>query len=191
VIPNSVDVDYYFEKFPIEAIVLTGGNMLNPKLFGGKISKDPDFSDARDETEKRLLEIAIKKRLPVLGICRGMQFINVFFKGRLVVIKDEVKDHLEHVRSEHPIDILDDRLKKVLGNKIEVNSYHNFGVIESVLSKELKVVAESSDGVIEAIYHKKYPIMGIEWHPERKSPDDKSNKKIIEAFFNKELFWKR
>jgi len=180
VIPNiPKDVDYYFEKLPIEGIVLSGGNSINPELYGGKITDEKDISKERDATEKKLLEIAVKNKLPVLGICRGMQFINVFFGGKLKKVEN-------HVKVNHKVNFIDTSF----GNSAETNSYHGFGLTKELLSKELSLIAESEDGIVEALYHPSLPIAGIEWHPERESPDEEVNKKIIKAFLNREVFWK-
>lgn len=185
VIPNwTKDVDSYFKEFPISGMVLSGGNDIDPGLYGGKSEKGLTVSRKRDKIEKKMLEIAVKKRLPVLGICRGMQFINVFFKGKLTT---KVKGEIEHVAVNHNIIILDKELVKILGKDIEVNSYHKHKV---ELSSELKAFAQSPDGIIEGIYHPSLPIAGVQWHPERKSPNEEFNNKIIKAFLNKELFWK-
>ena len=185
VIPNTTeDISFYFDKLPIDGVILTGGNSVNPELYGGKLEEGSDASKERDETEKRLLEKAVEKKLPVLGICRGMQFINVFFKGKLVNVNN-------HVRVDHTIKITDEDAVKLLGEKAEVNSYHNYGVNDGVLSPELKVFAKASDGVVEGIYHPLLPIAGIEWHPERKSSNELINKKIVEAFVNRKLFWRK
>lgn len=188
VIPNcSENVSFYFDKFPIKGIILTGGDTIDPRIYGGEKNDDYNFSSDREKTERKLIEIAIAKKLPVLGICRGMQFINVFFDGKLIYVKESVKNLLDHVAKTHKIELLD---KLNLGHEVEVNSYHNQGVIEQVLGKGLNVFAKSPDGIIEGIFHESLPILGIEWHPERKSPNEEFNKKIIEAFKNKELFWK-
>jgi len=169
-IPNfpSKVLDYF--QLPISGIILSGGN---------DIGESPD----RDETEKKLLEIAIEKKLPVLGICRGMQFINVFFKGKLTDVEN-------HVKQNHRVDIIEN--KDFLGESMEVNSYHNYAVTSSVLSPELKAFAKiSNSDVIEGIYHPFLPIAGIQWHPERESPDEEANQKIIECFLQKRLFWEK
>lgn len=193
VIPNSSeDISYYFENFPISAVILSGGGDLDPKLYGGKRDSNIAISEIRDKTEKKMLELAIEKKLPVLGICRGMQFINVFFDGKLInYIKDNISEKIKHVRANHLVRITDKKTAKLVGEEFEVNSYNNHGVTSDTLSKELNGFAVCEDGVIEGIYHPSLPIAGIQWHPERESPDDKVNEKIINAFLKRELFWKK
>jgi len=92
----------------------------------------------------------------------------------------------------HTVRIIDEKTSKFLNKKkIMVNSYHNQGMDNNSLSPELKPFAISEDGIIEGIYHPKYPIAGVLWHPERKSTDEEINKKIIEAFLNEKLFWNK
>jgi len=193
IIPNSSkNVEKYFKEFPISAVILSGGNDVDPKLYEKDRKGLSSISIERDKTEKRLLELAIKNKLPTLGICRGMQFINVFFKGKLIKdIKGEMGKNHNHVKVDHQIDIIDDKSKMILGNKAKVNSYHNQGVNSETLSSELKVFAKSKDGIVEGFYHPTLPIAGIQWHPERKSPDEEVNSKIIDLFLNKKLFWKK
>ena len=190
-IPNSAkDVDYYFKKLPIEQVILSSGNDINPRMYGSN-EKGESVSADRDLTEKWILELAIKNKLPILGLCRGMQFINVFFGGKLINIKRDAQSKTEHVASNHKIKIANHYAGKLIGNSFYVNSYHNNGISQQTLSKELGVFAESGDGLIEGIYHHKLPIAAISWHPERKSPDEIANKKIIQAFLDKKLFWEK
>ena len=190
-IPNSSkEVNYYFKELPIKAVILSSGNDINPKLYNSD-EKSESVSIKRDSTEKSILEIAIKKGIPVLGLCRGMQFINVFFGGKLINIKNDAKSKIMHVASNHRIKITSKDAEKLIGNNFEVNSYHNNGISQETLSKELMAFAKSEDGLIEGVYHPNLPIAAIAWHPERKSPDDKINKKIIRLFLEKKLFWKK
>jgi len=191
-IPNtSKEIELYFNKLPIKGIILSGGNDVDPELYGEKIKKGLSVSIERDKTEQELLTIAINKKLPVLGICKGMQMINVFFKGKLLMnIKKQLDVAIEHVNINHPIKIVDDKAKKILGSSINVNSYHGQGITVDTLASDLEPFAIAFDGIIEGFYHKKLPIAGIQWHPERKSPDEKANAKIIKMFIEQRLYWK-
>ena len=189
-IPNiSTKISQYF-KLPIEGVILTGGNDINPLFYGDRVKNWPGVSNERDAAEKALLQIAIEKGLPVLGICRGMQFINVYFGGKLIRnIQENIGPHKPG--TDHEIKITDKNVKDFLGKeKYMVNSYHNQAVTEETKSGELKVFAEAKMGIIEGIFHPSLPIAGIQWHPERKSIDTNINEKIIKAFVKRELFWK-
>jgi len=189
VVPNSVSgVEYYFNSFPIEGVILSGGNDIDPELYGTVRGENDSFSVMRDKTEQKMLELAVEKKIPVLGICRGMQMINVYFDGKLVNLNENEKTHpIEH----HYVKVVDST-KEILGNESIVNSYHNFGVSKETLSPQLKMFATSKDEkVIEGIYHPDFPIAGIQWHPERSSPDSGFNEKLMKAFVDRELFWEK
>src|SRR3989344_6502584 len=123
-------------------------------------------------------------------MCRGLQFINVFFGGSLINIKQDYQSKTEHVASNHRINVIDQKTAKLIGRSFDANSYHNNGISDKTLSKDLRAFAKSEDCLIEGIYHPKLPIAAIMWHPERKSPNETVNKKIINTFLKRELFWK-
>lgn len=117
-------------------IILSGGN-------------DIGEYKSRDETERTLLGYAKERKLPVLGICRGMQFLAYYEGASLKPIKN-------HVRTRH----------LVLGHQTrEVNSYHNYAL--SQCPSNYEVDYQSEDGCIEGIRHKTLPWIGRMWHPER------------------------
>lgn len=190
--PNiSLLVDYYFDHFPIEGVILTGGEDIDPQWYGENIAW-PDISPLRDQTEKRILEIAIARRIPVLGICRGMQFINVFFGGKLVKdIREEITG--EHwPGQDHLLTITDEKMFSALGKReVIVNSFHNQAVTSRTLSPQLRSFAVAGHDIVEGLYHPTLPIAGIQWHPERKSPEEGINKMLVGAFKERKLFWKR
>jgi len=186
---SSNNVEEYF-KLPIHGVILSGGNNVNPKLYNQEPKYPSDFSINRDNTEKRLLEVAIKKKLPVLCECRGSQFMNVFFEGSLIQnLKEELNTN--HIAVTHQIKITDKEVSSFLGKtETKVNSFHGQGFTEKELSPKLKHFAIAEDNVIEGIYHPEYPIAGILWHSERDNSDKELDEKLIKAFISKELFWK-
>ncbi len=140
-------------------IILTGGNDL--QMYGGNAPE-------RDNTEKALLYYAVNKNIPVLGVCRGMQFINCYFGGTLKTVDG-------HVATKHTT---------VYNNeKTVVNSFHNYAV--DYIPSILESIAVSDDGIVEAIKHDSKNIKGIMWHPEREeviaNRDIKILKELIEG----------
>lgn len=133
-----------------------------------------DLSVIREQAQKQLLDIAIEKKLPVFGICQGMQYINKYFQGR---ISSTMKNH---VNINHKI--------MILKKEYIVNSYHHKCVYAEDLSKTLKGFAFSDDGIIEGLFHPSLPIAGVQWHPERSA--QKINLNLIDHFINRKSFWK-
>ena len=174
-------------------IVLTGGGDVDPGLYGGQTYGVGAISKERDRCEAKLLEIAIRNDIPVLGICRGMQFINVFFGGKLIAaIKDIDTKGVHGVPCKHDIRIIDDAFSQTLGNNaFQVNSYHNQGILQNGLGKDLEAFAiyEGLD-LIEAFSHLRYPIAGVQWHPERPGSSENLDRMLINCFINRTLFWR-
>jgi gamma-glutamyl-gamma-aminobutyrate hydrolase PuuD len=125
-----------------------------------------------------------------------MHFINVFFGGSLVQNIPDIDPLRIHVSPGiHNVKIIDDELLNELGSKsnesVQVNSYHNSGVLTGTLGKDLKIFSLLEEiNLVEGLFHEQYPIAALEWHPERKKPQDLLDKIITNAFINKTLFWK-
>jgi putative glutamine amidotransferase len=155
-IPNSVDAALTIcEK--VSGIVLTGGNDLT--AYGGDA---PD----RDETETALLDLAERRDLPVLGVCRGMQMIQHRFGTPLQRVQGHVAP-----RQRISID----------GRSVEVNSFHNFGAME--VHPPLMTWAIADDGVIKAVRHTGRRMIGVMWHPERREPFAADDVALFARFF--------
>lgn len=145
-VPNSPDsLEEAFHKISPEGILLTGGNSL--VRYGGDAPE-------RDQTDYKLIQLAEKQRLPLMGFCRGMQSILDYYGNQLENVDG-------HVATRH-------RIHGEIGT-FEVNSYHNQACKRLKEGGELKSLAESEDGVIEAVCHKSLPIVGIMWHLEREA----------------------
>ena len=139
---------------------------------------------ARDELEMRLLELAVVRRLPILGICRGEQLINVHFGGSLH--QDLKSFYVEdpEVRTILPRKIVlvqpNTRLSRVLGTKPRrVNALHQQAI--ATLGRGLVAAARDRNGIIQAIEHESLPfVIGVQWHPEY-LPQHKRQRAIFEA----------
>lgn len=164
----------------LEAIVLPGGVDLDPATYGepphprcGRI--DP----ARDRVELQLTRWAIAEGKPVLGLCRGIQVINVALGGTLWQdIESQLPQALKHDYSPtagfardylaHPVELAaDSRLRTLLDrDKLRVNSMHHQAI--RALSPELVATAVAPDGLIEAIEARAADrfLVGVQWHPE-------------------------
>ncbi|OQY98974.1 MAG: hypothetical protein B6D35_10630 [Candidatus Brocadia sp. UTAMX2] len=185
-------LERFLESIVPSGIILSGGGDVSPALYCGRVG-DEAMSDERDMIESELLEMAVTKRIPVLGICRGMQFINVFFKGGLVrdIVKISGEENHEPPCT-HKIAITDERLKALMGdeNEITTNSYHRQGILQEGLGKGIRAFAVHNRlELIEGICHEEYPIAGVQWHPERPRSSYQLDKILVESFIHKKLFW--
>tara|TARA_B100001057_G_C22863157_1_gene955430 strand:- start:847 stop:1485 length:639 start_codon:yes stop_codon:yes gene_type:complete len=152
-IPNNLNnFDEWQKYIKCEGYILTGGNDINHSR------KSKNTSKKRDKTEKAILINAIKNTLPVFGVCRGFQIMNMFLGGNIKRIHG-------HVANKHSIKV-DFEFKNKYQIK-NVNSYHQWGVPESMLAKALTPFAFDNQGNIEAAIYKSLNWIGIMWHPER------------------------
>ncbi|HEX3053195.1 MAG TPA: type 1 glutamine amidotransferase [Aggregatilineaceae bacterium] len=175
-----------------EGVVLSGGGDVDPARYEEKNTYSDLLVAQRDQAEVALLELAVEKRLPVFAICRGIQMLNVYFGGSLVQdIPAEIGRAVEHDESQHPICITDGRFMDLLGGRdLAVNSYHHQGITAERLARGFDVFALSEpDGIIEGIVHREYPIMGVQWHPERGGPSAAADQTLVRHFLQGG-FWK-
>lgn len=169
-IPNSLSsLADWLESTGIEGLILTGGNDL---------SDLPDASNAsldRDETEQALLAFAHQRKWPVMGVCRGLQMMNVWLGGRLAPVSD-------HVAVRHPVTPSPGADTCFLPYR-EVNSFHNWGITTEGLAQPLTPQLLSPEGDIEAFIHSSLPWLGIMWHPEREAPFSEQDTQLFNRIF--------
>lgn len=178
-IPNALkDPVEYVERLGVTRLLLSGGDSLGQLSHETQhieigstatSSREALFSmpTRRDLTETKLLEWALQKAVPVLGVCRGLQMINTYFGGGLTRSLHQCVLNEFHLSHLHTIYLL---REPFAGQKIIVNSYHDQGVLCTQLAPSLEVLAETPNGVIEALRHQRKPILAMQWHPERHSP---------------------
>ena len=147
-IPNDLRYFEVIKKKKFKGFILSGGNDLNIKK-------------TRIILENKILNLSKKEKIPVLGICHGMQIMNKFEGGNL----KRVNNHVQKYHKLH---------NNELDYPNKVNSFHEYGIKQ--LGRNFEIIAYSDDNQIEAIKHKKYNWLGWMWHPER---DKKFDKKLI------------
>ena len=176
-------------------LLLSGGGDIQPSLFG----EDPvpelvEVVPARDTMEMQAVEAALERDLPILGVCRGMQLLNVYFGGTLyqdlptqfggAVGHSQTAPWGEH---QHEVRCVEgSRLHEALAGcgPLRINSFHHQAVKE--LAPGFTCTAEAEDGLIEAIESTEHDwVVGVQWHPERhqaSATDDDPDIRIMEAF---------
>jgi gamma-glutamyl-gamma-aminobutyrate hydrolase PuuD len=144
----------------------------------------------KDKIEIRLIRHALRKRLPILGICRGSQLLNVVCGGTLYGdVQKEKKSRLKHIDFSH-YDAYRHWISVVAGSSLEkwyqrdrllANSYHHQGIRD--LARGFKPMAYSEDGLVEAYYdpNAKF-VVGLQFHPERMQEEAAGNWRIWKAF---------
>lgn len=171
-LPIDVDVEAIAGR--LDGVLLTGGTDIDPARYGA--DPDPellDIEEERDDLELRLLGSALDRGLPVLGICRGIQLVNVHLGGTL-------NQHApEHARFDVPAETAvhgvtlapDSILQDLYGARREVNSLHHQTVAE--VGGGLRVTATADDGTIEGL-ELGDTVVAVQWHPEmmRSRPTD-------------------
>ncbi|MER9877285.1 gamma-glutamyl-gamma-aminobutyrate hydrolase family protein [Mesorhizobium sp. M0195] len=171
-LPYREHVDDYLDA--IDGLLVTGGMFdIDPALYGQAARKDYVMKPARTDFERALIEGALSRAMPVVGICNGMQLLAVCLGGELVQnIPTEIDGALEHKPDQsasiahHRIEIsgTSRHLQMPRGEVHAVNSVHHQSVLPS---DAYQVLAVSPDGVVEALEKKDGGFaVGVQWHPE-------------------------
>lgn len=173
-----------------DGILFTSGEDVDPAFYGEPIKFESVHADrSRDEFEFDLLEKGLKRRLPILGICRGIQMINVKFGGTLYQdLKGEKElDHKQagsRRTTTHSVTVTepDSLLRRLIPASCRVNSLHHQAIKR--LGHGLKATAHSDDGLYEAVeLAEDYPFfLVVQWHPEELVGEHPEQLKIFQEF---------
>lgn len=169
----------------ISGLLLTGGGDIEPALYGQQRSpKTEPPTPMRDEYELEVCRAALGAGIPVLGICRGCQLLNVALGGNM---EQHVDNHVFNTprRADYIHDVYiteGSRLAAIMGGtQVSVNSIHH-QVVGSSLGRGLVVSAKSGDGLVEGIEHTGQFALGVQWHPEELAHKDKLQAALFSAF---------
>jgi len=155
----------YFERWQLDGLILTGG--------------DDPHDGVRAHTEAALLGMALQRDVPVFGVCRGLQQLQLHFGGSLVPCRDEA-----HVGRRHRVAFA--RSAAPLGEPGElrdVNSFHRLGIPQSMLTAPLAACALDDDGWVEAACASRHRAAGVMWHPERERTPHPNDIAMLRRFF--------
>lgn len=195
IIDLSASTDLLSDLLRIDGLLLSGGPDIDPERYGNSEARTmcDDIDVERDAIEFQMLDVALDRQIPVLGICRGIQLINVHQGGTLIPhLPDRLDGSQSHYKTSdgddrwHAVEVRSGSLlyKSVGALEGNVNSNHHQAV--DALGSGLVASAESDDGVVEAIERadsmgKSY-LLGVEWHPERMAEDNAFSTGIRDSF---------
>ena len=176
-----------------DGFLFPGGQDVTPALYGQKRGENcGETCESLDEMSKELFERISRTDKPILGICRGLQLLNVLLGGTLYQdLPTEHPSRVEHHMAKpysaaaHQVEIVQDSpLHALLGRtSLGVNSYHHQAVQD--LSPQLRAMARSEDGLVEAAWMpgRKF-LWAFQWHPEFSYETNEDSRRIFQAFVN-------
>ena len=175
VVPNKIlNINNFIKKNRIKGFIFSGGGPITKNLGLDK-KKNNNINAYRDIAETRIFKICKEKKIPILGVCRGMQSINILLNGGLTKMSGFVNKN-NYLKSFKLI------YKKKYRVENSIKSFHDYSITESLLGKNLIPIYFSGKS-IQMIKSKNEKIMGIMWHPER-GELKKTNVNIFKKFFN-------
>jgi len=177
----------------LDGVILTGGGDVHPRFFGevNRGTQMDTVDEARDRMELRLAREAVARGLPSLGICRGIQVMNIALGGGLI---QHIEGHaqvantfdgppMQHLVRVEPDSLLARALD--VNPSLMVNTYHHQAVPADALGEGLRAVAWAEDGVIEGLEHLDHPFfVGVQWHPERLYELDEAHRGLFRALIH-------
>lgn len=154
----------------LDALVITGGHDIDPVLYAAEPEVHPRYDRERDAFESAAIDWALQHRLPLLGICRGAQLLNVRMGGSLFQDLQSHRRRTSHRRTLLPLKTLlvtgPSRLHTLLASReCKINSLHNQAIDR--VGEGLTVTGRDLDNIVQAVEHPDHPyLLGVQWHPE-------------------------
>ena len=151
-----------------DALILPGGGDITPAFFGENNTASKNIDTELDILQFQAFDYALRHSMPILGICKGMQIINVALGGTITQDLPTAEYHrYQNADKYHIAEALPGScLHTLYGARVMVNSAHHQGI--GRLGENLRVIQWCPlDGCVEGFVHKTLPILGLQWHPER------------------------
>lgn len=177
----------------LDGIIFPGGPDIDPTFMGEEpIPQLGATNRNRDIFEIALIRTAVAKKVPILGICRGAQIINVALGGTVYQdlnsqFSGKLLKHQQEAPGEQPTHFIsvnhESKLFKTISDNVFVNSTHHQAIRD--VATDLKIVAEAPDGVIEGIENDDATIQGVQWHPENLWQHDARQLEVFQDFISR------
>ena len=168
--PVRITVSRRYPAEHLDAVIVSGGDDIHPGLYGSDDLADKEYDHDRDELEQSYIRFALDENLPLMGICRGYQLINVMMGGTLHTDIRKMRRHTSNFGSVLPRKRVSleqgSFIAGLLGReRVRVNSLHYQAVDK--LGEELRVSGRDLDDFVQVLEHEgDAPILGVQWHPE-------------------------
>ncbi len=192
-------VRYLQQLFPDVAVIPVPNGLKNPGSWieaagmnGLILSNGNDWGTApdRDQAETELYGRLTDCGVPILGVCRGLQVINVIEGGSLARDLSSATEE-PHVAQDHEVRIVEEAFRELAGRRtLCVNSFHNQGIKRESLAPSLRPFALTKGAIVEGLFHPKAPVLAIQWHPERPNRAADFDRALIRCFFERGAFWR-
>ncbi|MFM2483864.1 gamma-glutamyl-gamma-aminobutyrate hydrolase family protein [Celerinatantimonas yamalensis] len=171
-IPKRISVRHPVNINRLDALIISGGDDIHPTLYGQQAMPTATYDRPRDDLECHYIRYAIEQQLPLLGICRGYQLLNVVCGGNLY---DDIRTLRQYTSNwgtilprKNAYVVKPSTMNQIMGSEhIRINSLHHQAVCQ--LAPGFKATARDKDDFIQAIereQHSGQTIIGVQWHPE-------------------------
>jgi len=153
-----------------DGAVITGGHDIDPVLYASPPEVVPRYDKERDRFESDVIDLAFARNLPILGICRGAQLLNVRLGGSLFQelrsLRDKTSNRWTFLPLKTLIPVAGTRLAGLMNcDRCKINSLHNQGIDR--LGENLTISGRDLDGIVQAVENPQHRfLVGVQWHPE-------------------------
>lgn len=168
--PVRISVHHSTDEAALSGIIIGGGDDIGPEQYGGVVDVEVKLDPARDELEIRWIKEALARDMPVMGICRGAQLINVVLGGSLHQnirhLRKRTRNRPSLLPTKH-VDLSEDSLIRQVSKKkaLRVNSLHHQAIDSP--GDYLRIVGRDRDTICQAVeYEQGRSMIGVQWHPE-------------------------